>query len=177
MLTLETKRLALRNWRESDVSSYMLLANDVGYNCFSPPGRFLVSSPEEAREKIRERMDLFDRQQLGKFPVFLKATGEFVGTCGMEPFELGGKTEVELGYRLCLKHWGRGYAKEAAAAVLQYGFGTLHCQRILAFVLPQNRASVKILEKLGFDYLQDFLHYDLSHRLYDYPRERFRGLL
>jgi len=175
MLTLETERLTLRNWQESDVGSYMLLANDVGYNCFSPPGRFLVNSPDEAKVKLRERMDLFDRQKLGKFPVFLKATSEFVGTCGMEPFDLEGKSEVELGYRLCLKHWGRGYAPEAAAAILRHGFGEQNYSRIMAFVLPQNRASVKILEKLGFEYLREFMHYDLSHRLYEFPRQRFRG--
>ena len=174
MLTLETGRLTLRNWLETDVGSYMLLSTDVGYNCFSPPGRFLVSTPEEARGKIQERIDLFDRQKLGKFPVFLKVTGEFIGTCGMEPFELDGRSEVELGYRLCLKHWGQGYAGEAAAAILQYGFRALNCARIMAFVLPQNRASVKILEKLGFEYLREFMHYELPHRLYEYPRERFR---
>jgi ribosomal-protein-alanine N-acetyltransferase len=174
MLTLETERLTLRNWLESDVASYVCLSTDVGYNCFSPPGRFLVSSPEEARDRIQERIDLFDRQEMGKFPVFLKATGEFVGTCGMEPFELEGKSEVELGYRLCLKHWGRGYGKEAARAILEYGFGSLNRARIMAFVLPQNRASVKILENLGFGYVREFMHYDLSHRLYEYPRERFK---
>jgi ribosomal-protein-alanine N-acetyltransferase len=174
MLTLETERLTLRNWLETDVASYMLLSTDVGYNCFSPPGRFLVRSPEEARDRIQERIDLFDRQRLGKFPVFLKATGEFVGTCGMEPFELEGKSEVELGYRLCLKHWGHGYGKEAARAILEYGFGPLNRARIMAFVLPQNRASVKILENLGFMYQREFMHYDLSHRLYEYCRERFR---
>jgi len=45
----------------------------------------------------------------------------------------------------------------------------------MAFVLPQNRPSVKILEKLGFEYLREFMHYDLSHRLYEFSRERFRG--
>ncbi len=174
MLTLETERLTIRNWLQEDVGSYTILSKDVGYTCFSPPGRFLISTPEEARERIQERVDLFDRRKLGKFPVFLKATGEFIGTCGMEPFELEGRSEVELGYRLCLKHWGRGYAQEAAVAILQYGFGPLNCERIMAFVLPQNRASVKILEKLGFNYLREFMHNDLSHRLYEYPRERFR---
>jgi RimJ/RimL family protein N-acetyltransferase len=174
MLTLETERLTLRNWLESDVSNYMRLAGDVGYNCFAPPGHFLVHSPEEAEEKIQERIELFDSRRLGKFPVFLKSGGEFIGTCGMEPFEFEGRTEVELGYRLCLKYWGCGYAQEAAAAILRYGFGTLNCSRVMAFVLPQNRASVKILEKLGFEYLGEFMHYDLAHRLYEYPRERFR---
>lgn len=180
MVTLETERLTLRNWQETDASSYMLLSQDVGYNCFSLPGQFLARTPEEAREKIQKRMELFNRLKLGKFPVFLKSTGEFIGTCGMEPFELdpsflrvNGRSEVELGYRLCLKHWGNGYAQEAAGAILRYGFGPLNCARIMAFVLPQNRASVKILEKLGFNYLQEFLHYDLPHRLYEMPRDRF----
>jgi [ribosomal protein S5]-alanine N-acetyltransferase len=175
MLTLETERLRLRNWLESDVGNYMLLSQDVGYNCFSPPGRFLVASQEEARGKIRERIDLFEHQKLGKFPVFLKSTGEFIGTCGVEPFDLEGRTEVELGYRLCLKHWGCGYAQEAAAAILRYGFGALDRARIMAFVLPQNRASVKILENLGLGYLREFMHYDLAHRLYEVTRDRFRG--
>ena len=174
MLTLETKRLTLRSWLKTDVSSYMLLSTDVGYNCFSPPGRFLVRSAEEAREQIQQRIVLFETEKLGKFPVFLKATGEFVGTCGMEPFELEGKNEVELGYRLCLKHWGKGYAQEAAAAILRYGFGTLNRARIMAFVLAQNRASVRILEHLGFEDAGEFMHYELPHRLYEYSRDRFR---
>ena len=53
-------------------------------------------------------------------------------------------------------------------------FGALNRAKIMAFVLPQNRASVKILENLGFTYLREFMHYDLSHRLYEFPRERFR---
>jgi RimJ/RimL family protein N-acetyltransferase len=168
-MIVETERLVLRNWQESDVNHYMALAHDVGYNCFSLPGRFLVYTTEEAREKVRQRMRLFDERKLGKFPIFLRATGEFIGTCGMEPFELGGQPEVELGYRLCLNFWGQGYAKEAAMAMLSYGFGDLKLARIMAFVLPQNRASVKILNQLGFRYLRDFLHADLPHRLYEFP--------
>jgi RimJ/RimL family protein N-acetyltransferase len=78
----------LRNWQESDVDHYLVLAGDVGYNCFSPPGRFLVRTAEEARAKVLERMLLFNERRLGKFPIFLRATGEFIGTCGMEPFDL-----------------------------------------------------------------------------------------
>ncbi len=85
----ETERLLVRNWQESDVNHYLVLAHDVGYNCFSLPGRFLVDSPEEAHGKVRERMRLFDERKLGKFPIFLRATGEFIGTCGMEPISRG----------------------------------------------------------------------------------------
>jgi len=169
-MMLETERLVLRNWQESDVDHYLTLAGDVGYHCFSRPGRFMVRNAKEAQAKLRERMLLFDRRRLGKFPAFLKETGEFIGTCGIEPFDLDGQPEVELGYRLCLKFWGKGYAKEAAAAMLKHGFDDLKLPKIMAFVLPQNRASVSILERLGFQYLRDFIHADLSHRLYEFPR-------
>jgi len=69
-MVLETERLVVRNWQESDVNHYLVLAHDVGYNCFSLPGRFLVHSPEEAHEKVRERMRLFDERKLGKFRFF-----------------------------------------------------------------------------------------------------------
>jgi [ribosomal protein S5]-alanine N-acetyltransferase len=171
-MILETERLFLRNWLASDVKHYLMLANDVGYNCFSPPGRFLVRTTEEAEGKIRDRMALFDQRRLGKFPIFLKKTEEFVGTCGLEPFDLDGRSEVELGYRLCLGHWGQGYATEAARAVLRYGFEELHSTRIMAFVLAQNRASIRVLEKLGFQYLREFLHAELPHRLYSTMPDR-----
>src|SRR5690242_13107585 len=169
-MMLETERLLLRNWQESDVKHYLTLAGDVGYNCFSLPGRFLVHTTEEAKAKVRERMVLFDERKLGKFPIFLRASGEFIGTCGMEPFDLDGQSEVELGYRLCLNFWGQGYAKEAAAAILNYGFGNLKLARIMAFALPQNKPSLRILDQLGFRYLRDFVHADLAHRLYEFPR-------
>jgi RimJ/RimL family protein N-acetyltransferase len=71
--------------------------------------------------------------------------------------------------RLVLRNWQESDV-EAAAAMLKYSFGDLKLARIMAFVLPQNRASVRILEKLGFQYLRDFIHAGLSHRLYEFSR-------
>jgi len=172
-MILETERLIVRKWRECDVSCYMTLAKDVGYNCFSLPGQFLVSGAEEAKGRIRERMNLFDERKLGKFPVFLKQTEEFIGTCGLAPYNLDGCEEVELGYRLCLKYWGKGYAKEAAAVVLRHGFEELNLQRVIGFAIPQNKASLKILEELGFQYLREIVHAELPHRLYEMSRNNF----
>jgi len=166
-MLLETERTVLRNWLESDVSCYLALAKDVGYNCFSVPGHFLVHTTEEAKRKIDDRINLFNERKLGKFPIFLRETGEFIGTCGLEPYELSGQKEIELGYRLCLKHWGKGYAAEAAVAVLRYGFEDLNLKKIIAFAVPQNKASLRILERLGFQYLNDFVDADLPHRLYE----------
>ncbi len=168
-MLIETSRLTLREWRETDVECYLTLSRDVGYNCFSPPGAYVVRDEEEARQQIRKRTALFERLRIAKFPIFLKEGGEFIGTCGLEPVEIEGASEVELGYRLCLRHWGNGYAEEAAAGVLRYAFGELGMGRIIAFALPQNRASVRILEKLGFQYQREFLHAGIPHRLYEMP--------
>jgi RimJ/RimL family protein N-acetyltransferase len=169
-MILETERLILRNWRESDVDCYMTLSRDLGYNCFARPGYFLVRNAEEAREKIRERTTLFDERRLGKFPIFLKQSGEFIGTCGMEPFDLDGQAEIELGYRICLNYWGCGYATESAAAVLRYGFDDLNLKKIFAMAVPQNKGSLHVIEKLGFRYLRDFMYKGWLHRLHEMTR-------
>lgn len=169
-MILETERLPLRNWMETDVDCYLALAKDVGYNCFSRPGHFLVRNAEEAKGKIHPRMLLFDESKIGKFPIFLKQTGEFIGTCGIEPFVFAGQAEVELGYRLCLKHWDNGYARESAAAVLGHGFGELNLKKIMGLALPQNRTSLRILERLGLQYLGDFAYAELPHRVYELSR-------
>jgi RimJ/RimL family protein N-acetyltransferase len=104
---------------------------------------------------------------------FLREPANSSAPAAWSIFELAGQPEVELGYRLCLKYWGQGYAAEAAAAILKYGFDALSRKRILAFALPQNRTSLKILEKVGFEYLNDFIHAELPHKLYEFPREKF----
>jgi RimJ/RimL family protein N-acetyltransferase len=163
----------LREWREPDVDCYMTLSRDIGYNCFSPPGAYLVRDEEEARAQIRKRMALFEKQRIAKFPVFLQPGGEFIGTCGLEAVDIDGRSEVELGYRLCLKHWGHGYATEAAAGVLRYAFRDLQIKRIVAFALAQNRASIRILEKLGFRFDREFLHAGIPHQLYGITSDQF----
>lgn len=157
----------LRNWQESDVNHYLVLSKDIGYNCFAPPGRFSVQDRGEARAKVRERILLYNDRKIGKFPIFLRSTGEFIGTCGLESFYIDGRSEIELGYRLCIRFWGKGYAAEASAAVLDYGFKHLKLNKIIAFALPQNKASLRILEKVGFHYRRDFIHAGLPHCLYE----------
>jgi RimJ/RimL family protein N-acetyltransferase/catechol 2,3-dioxygenase-like lactoylglutathione lyase family enzyme len=146
----------------------------VGYNCFTLPGTFLVKNNEEALAKIQQRVELFKKRGLGKLLLLKKDTGEFVGTSGLEPYLLEEKEEVELGYRLCLKHWGHGYATEAARAILDYGFNRLKLSKVLAFAVPQNDPSIRILQKLGFRYLRDFVHAELPHKLHEMTMEQFQ---
>ncbi len=163
---LETQRLFIREWRESDVGHYLNLATDIGYNVFAVPGQFLVKDETEALQKIKQKQNLYEQTGLGKFLIFLKSSDELIGSCGIKPYIVEGQNEIELGYRLLLKHWGRGYATEAASAILQYGIKQLCLPRIIAFALPQNLQSLKIIEKLKFRFLRTFEHIGIEHRLY-----------
>lgn len=82
--------------------------------------------------------------------VHLKATNEVIGWAGLQ--HLDGTPEIEVGYAFAQAHWRKGYATETAAAWLRYGFEQLGLPRIVAVVIPENRASRHVLEKLGMSY-------------------------
>jgi ribosomal-protein-alanine N-acetyltransferase len=163
---IETERLLIRPWKEDDASHYMKMASDAGYTAFSTPGYYLVNDANEARQKLISRIRLFEDRGLGKFPVFLKESGEFIGTCGLDPFDLNGTPAVELGYSLCLDFWGKGFATESALALLKYGFSSLGLNAVHAFAVPQNTASIKVIEKLSMKSQGDFVYSGLLHKLY-----------
>src|SRR5262245_7642315 len=90
---IQTKRLVIRPWRETDVIHYLTMSRDIGYNCFSPPGFLLVKNDSEAQERVNLRLKLYSERKLGLFPVFLEDSGEFIGCCGLRPYELNGVEE------------------------------------------------------------------------------------
>ncbi len=164
---IDTARLAIRPWRLDDVAHWKAMSTDVGYNCFSsPPGIYLVRDDAEAAERIATRMKAFTDAKIGKMPVFEKASGAFVGTCGADFFDLSGGREIEIGYRLMLEHWGKGYATEAAQAMTRYLLDDAGFAKVHGFVHRHNRQSEKVLHKTGFVFVKDFLWAGLPHRLY-----------
>lgn len=110
-LRLETPRLIIQSWTDSDadLNHAIKLAKDVGYTSFSLPGQ-LVATRESAKDLISDRMALFASKKVSKFLVLLKENNEPIGTCGLGVYETDGKEQMELGYRLCLEQWGKGYA-------------------------------------------------------------------
>ncbi len=60
--------------------------------------------------------------------------------------------EVDLGYRFLPEYWGQGLATEASRAALQYGFEVIGLKRVIGLVMPENVASIRVLEKVGMQY-------------------------
>lgn len=148
MKILETPRLGLRRLVPEDAPFILELVNEPAWLRFI--GDKKVRNLEDARNYIRNGpMDMYARLGFGLYLVTLKS-GTRIGLCGLLKREA--LPDVDLGFALLGRFRGCGYARESAAAMLEYGQHTLGLQRIVAITLPDNLRSIKLLESLGFDY-------------------------
>ena len=145
--TITTDRLALRFISDDDV--------DAMFEVFSDPEvmRFWSTPPLADRDGVvalvNEIHDSFDRQVMLKWGVARRADNMLIGTTTLYNLDFTNR-RAELGYALGRKHWGQGYMHEALQALLSYAFETLDLRRLEADVDPRNEASIKSLERLGF---------------------------
>jgi ribosomal-protein-alanine N-acetyltransferase len=146
---LETERLILREWTPEDVDVLFRMCSDPLTMRHIGDGK-----PWRGRERARlwlERVGAsYAGRGYGPWAVVEKATGEVVGSCGFS--YLPAHSEIDLGYVFAREHWGRGFATEAARAVLRDGFGRLGFTEVTANADEEHAVSRRVLEKLGFEY-------------------------
>ena len=169
---LETPRLILKVATLQEATFMLKLNSDPEVIRFT--GDVLLQTVQEAEAIIRERqLPQFDKYRMGRFSVYLK-DGTYIGWCGLRYFPE--KDVVDLGYRFMKKHWGKGYASEASQVCLQYGFETIKLKRITAEAMPENTASLKILQKMGMTFRglntdpnepPGFIKYDITAAEFD----------
>jgi RimJ/RimL family protein N-acetyltransferase len=146
LTVLETDRLLLRRITTGDADFLLRHLNDPSFHQFI--GDRGVRTVEQARHYIRERaLSSYTEFGYGIYLVQLKSSGEPIGTCGL--INRHGMDDVEVGFALLPAYWSHGYALEAAQAVMEYGYGELNLDRIVAIVNPGNHRSYRLLEKLG----------------------------
>ncbi len=148
MKMLETDRLILRLQSYDDAPS--LVEMNAEPEVIRYTGDHSLGSIQEARKLLEERVfPQWEKYKMGRFTVTLK-DGTYLGWCGLRYFPES--DEVDLGYRFMKKHWGKGYATESSRAVLEYGFKTLKRTRIIAKAMPENKDSLKVMQKLGMTF-------------------------
>jgi [ribosomal protein S5]-alanine N-acetyltransferase len=150
----ESVRLAFRAWRDEDQELAMRLWGDARVTALISR-QALDRSAVEAR--LRLEMQLEEDHGFQYWPAFLRATGELVGCCGLHP-RAGAEGVVELGFHLRPRFWGQGIASEAARAVVQHAFETPGVNGVFAGHHPENEASRRVLERLGFRYTHHELY-------------------
>ncbi|MFK7972445.1 MAG: GNAT family N-acetyltransferase [Bacteroidia bacterium] len=146
---IETERLIIRPFTLDDIEAAYIMNLDAAVSKLTGDGG-VVSRAETARRIKEDVLGDYQKYGYGRLAVELKSEQKFIGFAGLK--YLDDLDEVDLGYRFMKAYWGKGFATEAALACLDFGFNTLSLQRIIAWVLPANTASIHVLEKVGFHY-------------------------
>jgi RimJ/RimL family protein N-acetyltransferase len=146
-LSLRTARLRLRAWRAEDLPHFAALNADPRVMEHFPK----VLTAQESDCQAAAIADHFRKHGFGFWAVEASGVADFVGFVGlsMPTFEAHFTPCVEIGWRLACEHWGQGYATEAARAAADDGFRRLGLEEIVAFTVPANRRSRRVMEQLG----------------------------
>ena len=142
-----TARLLLRDFQADDWPAVLAYQSDPRYlRYYAWEGR----TEEEVREFVNMLAGLKRAEPRTKFQfaITLRADGRLIGNCGVRKRSPEAR-EADIGYELDPGHWGRGYATEAAGAMLAWGFDELGLHRVAADCVAENVASARVLEKLG----------------------------
>jgi [ribosomal protein S5]-alanine N-acetyltransferase len=144
--TLSTGRLLLRPFTPADAPRVTELVGawEIADTTLSIPHPYEQAMAEAW---IGSHAEGYARGELASFAVTLRAGGALVGTVGLSLHLQHAR--AELGYWVGREHWGHGYATEAAAALLRFGFDELRLQRVYAFHLSRNPASGRVMQKIG----------------------------
>ncbi len=147
---IETPRLVIRTFEPGDAAAWIAMVNDPEVRRFLPP------TPERTMETFAEvlaqRRAMEREIGYSMWAVDVKATGAFVGQCGIRPVQEDAGPEIDLAYHYARASWNKGYGTEAVIAVLAHGLGPVGLDRIMAVAMQENTGSWRVMEKAGMRY-------------------------
>ena len=165
MPRLETPRLLLRAWRPAeDVAAYKEMLDDpevmrhigVGWRYAvkrAAAALLGVVSDVEARRAIAHLIRHWRTRGYGEWAVVEKASGALIGQIGLVHHAdwLADPTQIEVGWMLARRAWGKGLATEGARATLRYAFDALGIERVVSITRPENQRSLRVMQRLGLE--------------------------
>lgn len=146
-MILETERLVLRPFQESDLDAYAALCADPEVMKYLNAAGSPISRADAWRQ-MAMYLGHWELRGFGTWAVSELASGEFVGRVGLHYPE--GWPDGELGWTIARKFWGRGYAGEAARASIAHAFSTLGWSHLVSLIHPDNHRSARLAERLGY---------------------------
>jgi len=158
-IQIETERLLIREFTMDDDKGMFAMDSDPEVHKYL--GMDPVTSIGQSRDVIAFIMQQYRDHGIGRWVVIEKATGDFVGWTGHKRFTdtVNKHTgHIDFGYRQAKRFWGKGYATEAGKAALHYGIDQLGLTDLYAMTDVDNLASRRVLEKLGFKFVEVFAY-------------------
>lgn len=149
---IKTKRLTLDELRENDINEIFAIFSDPDVIQHYDVEQF--KSPSEAEHLIHYFQSRFDKNQAIRWAIRPNGSDKLIGSCGFTSWNEFDYSAI-VGYDLMPAHWGKGYAKEAVSAILALAFSDdfpFKVNRIESVIMPSNRPSISLCEKLGFQF-------------------------
>ncbi len=147
---IETERLILRRLTMDDLDALYALYRDPEVRTFFPEGTLTY---DETKEELEWIINVYYGQYgWGLWATIHKPTGAFIGRCGLLPWTIDGRHEVEVAYLLDRAYWRQGLATEAAQAIVHYAFTQLHLSRLICLIDAEHPASQHVAEKIGMTF-------------------------
>lgn len=174
---LETERLILRDLLDSDVEGIFALDSDSIVHQYL--GNNPIKTMKQAEESINFIKQQYEELGIGRFATIEKSSGEFIGWSGLklntgESEALNDRQDfIDIGYRFIPKYWGKGYATESSIATLQYGFETMNYDTIYGAADIENIGSNKVLQKIGLQFVNEFLFEETRCNWYELKKENY----
>jgi len=151
VIILESERLLFRQHVVADLEAYCAMEADPDFR------KYVGGRPrtrEEAEKRFKGSLEPIN-DRLAVWATVFKPEGSYIGRCGIYPhFNTDGEPipgEASLGLYIAKEYWGRGFATEAGRAFIEFGFDELRLNRIVTMIDTRNDASVKVMDKLGFE--------------------------
>lgn len=150
MNVFETRRLQFRHLVQQDFDDLFRLYRDAEIRRYFPDG---VRSAVETREELVYFLDGHPQdRRLGLWAAIEKETKQFVGRCGLLPWNIDGVHEVEIAYMIAKERWREGFGTEAARGLVYYAFETVSLQKVIALIDPDHEASIRTAKSAGLEY-------------------------
>jgi len=182
-IQLETERLKLRQWKDSDFPIFSEMNADPIVMKYYPN----TLSEDESNTLANKCRELISKQSWGFWAVETKKEKEFIGFVGLHKptYDLPFTPCVEIGWRLGKKYWGKGYATEAALEALKFAFEELKLNEVYSFASVSNTQSWAVMERLNMRNLEKNFEHPIipekhplrEHVLYKITAEQWNNRL
>jgi len=157
-MTLQTERLRLRAWRDSDLAPFARFNADMRVMQYLPA----PLSTDDSNEMARRIQIHIDQHGWGLWAVEIPEVAPFAGFIGLSQpkFEAHFTPCTEVGWRLGPEFWGQGYATEGALAAVEFAFRELTLSEVVSFAADSNQRSRRVMERIGMTHnpADDFDH-------------------
>ena len=170
MREIETSRLYLRQFSMSDLDDISAIRSDPEVMRYIGTGH--PHSIDQVREALGYILAAWKQHGFGRWAIVHKADKKLIGWCGLA--FLDNTEEIEIGYGIAKEYWGRGFTTEAAAASIRYGFEEMKLNRIVAVAMPENIASLRVMEKIGMKFEKTGHWYDAELVYYVIERDEYK---